>query len=76
MADPLQRMSSMARMTFEQRRAQLQAWLRSGNTDAVFAAYQGSPFNGSCPPAGMLFSQMIERVLEREFPEQHARARS
>jgi hypothetical protein len=66
----------MARMSFEQRKAELTAMLRRGDTDGIFAAYQGSPLNGLCPPVGMLFSQMIERVLEREYPEEYARSQT
>jgi hypothetical protein len=57
-------------MSFEQRKSQLEAMLRRGDTDGIFAAYQGSsPLNGLMPPVGMLFSQMIAAILKREFPD-------
>jgi hypothetical protein len=63
-------------MSFEQRKAQLEALLRAGDMDRIWDIYRGGPmWDGRMPPVGMLASEMIEKILEREFHEEYARSK-
>jgi hypothetical protein len=70
----------MDRKSFEARKAELEALVRAGDAEGLADIYRGGRnwiFDGRVVPVpGTKFSQTVEEILRREYPEQFAESQS